>query len=117
MFVGMFVVLKVDLMKYVVVDLFMWQDGIVVNYQLNGFSVLNIDIVCNLKVMVQVVMQYGVVNVIVFGLLLFCLLQIYMVVNVDQIYMFVDMVYLMMCLYVLFVQYVEQQIVKFGVGK
>ena len=45
--------LKVDTTKYVLLDTFTWQDGILANYKANGFAVSNTDTACNLKAMVQ----------------------------------------------------------------
>ena len=45
--------LKVDTTKYVLLDTFTWQDGILANYKANGFAVSNTDTACNLKAMVR----------------------------------------------------------------
>jgi phospholipase/lecithinase/hemolysin len=109
--------LKVDTTKYVLLDTFTWQDGILANYKANGFSVSNTDTACNLKAMVQAATQYGVANATAFGSSLFCSPQTYTVANADQTYMFADTVHPTTRLHALFAQFVEQQIAKSGVGK
>ncbi|HGL6719641.1 SGNH/GDSL hydrolase family protein [Burkholderia contaminans] len=109
--------LKVDTTKYVLLDTFTWQDGILANYKANGFTVSNTDTACNLKAMVQAATQYGVANATAFGSSLFCSPQTYTVANADQTYMFADTVHPTTRLHALFAQFVEQQIAKSGVGK
>ncbi|MGS0893654.1 SGNH/GDSL hydrolase family protein [Burkholderia stagnalis] len=111
--------LKVDTTKYVLLDTFTWQDGILANYQANGFSVSNTDTACNLQAMVQAATQYGLTgaNASAFGSSLFCSPQTYTTANADQTYMFADTVHPTTHLHLLFSQYVEQQIAAAGVGK
>ncbi|CAB3772420.1 acylhydrolase [Burkholderia sp. MSh2] len=109
--------LKVDTTKYVLVDTFTWQDGILANYQANGFSVSNTGTACNLQAMVTAATQYGVSDPSAFGSSLFCSPQTYTAANADQTYMFADTVHPTTHLHALFAQYVEQQIAKSGVGK
>jgi phospholipase/lecithinase/hemolysin len=109
--------LKVDTSKYVLLDTFKWQDGILAAYQANGFTVSNTDTACNLKAMVAAATQYGVADPSAFGSSLFCSPQTYTAPNADQTYMFADTVHPTTRLHALFAQYVEQQIAASGVGK
>lgn len=109
--------LKVDTTKYVLMDTFTWQDGILANYQANGFTVSNTDTGCNLKAMVAAATQYGVANATAFGSSLFCSPQTYTAANADQTYMFADTVHPTTHLYALFAQFVQSKIAASGVGK
>ncbi|OXI86871.1 acylhydrolase [Burkholderia sp. AU31652] len=109
--------LKVDTTKYVLLDTFTWQDGILANYKANGFAVSNTDTACNLKAMVQAATQYGVANATAFGSSLFCSPQTYTVANADQTYMFADTVHPTTRLHALFAQFAQSKIAASGVGK
>jgi phospholipase/lecithinase/hemolysin len=99
------------------VDTFTWIDGIVANFQANGFAVSNTDTACNLALMVANATKAGQPDPTAFGSSLFCSPQTYTVAGADQSYMFADTVHPTTHLYALYTTFVEQQIAKAGLGK
>ncbi|MGU7781609.1 SGNH/GDSL hydrolase family protein [Burkholderia sp. PU8-34] len=109
--------LKVDTTKYVLMDVFTWQDGITANYQANGFTVSNTGTACNLQAMINAAKAFGAPMPSAFGSSLFCSPQTYTTANADQTYMFADTVHPSTHLGQLTAQFVEKQIAATGVGK
>jgi phospholipase/lecithinase/hemolysin len=103
--------------KVIYVDTFKWIDGVVANYQANGFSVSNTGTACNLSAMIAAATKAGQPNPTAFASSLFCSPQTYTVAGADQSYMFADTVHPTTHLYSLFAQYVEQSIALTGLGK
>ncbi|MCR4468840.1 SGNH/GDSL hydrolase family protein [Burkholderia sp. SCN-KJ] len=109
--------LKVDTTKYVLLDIFTWQDGITANFQANGFTVSNTGTACNLQAMVNAAKAFGAPMPSAFGSSLFCSPQTYTTANADQTYMFADTVHPSTHMGQLIAQFVEKQIAATGVGK
>lgn len=109
--------LKVDTTKYVLLDIFTWQDGITANYQANGFTVSNTGTACNLQAMINAAKAFGAPMPTAFGSSLFCSPQTYTAANADQTYMFADTVHPSTHMGQLIAQFVEKQIAASGVGK
>jgi phospholipase/lecithinase/hemolysin len=94
-----------------------WIDGIVANYQANGFSVSNTGTACNLSAMAAAAQKFGEPNPSAFASSLFCSPQTYTVAGADQSYMFADTIHPTTHLHALVAGLVEQQIAATGVGK
>ncbi|WP_133647557.1 SGNH/GDSL hydrolase family protein [Paraburkholderia flava] len=103
--------------KVVYVQADTWQDGILANYQANGFTVSNTGTACNLTAMAAAAQKFGLPNPSSFASSLFCSPDTYTVANADQTYMFADTVHPTTHLHALFAQQVEKQIAASGLGK
>jgi phospholipase/lecithinase/hemolysin len=85
------------------VDAYTWLNGIIANFQANGFAVSNTGVACDPK---KTPDQTA----------LLCSPSTYVSANADQTYMFADQLHPTTHLHTLFAQYVEQQIAKTGLG-
>lgn len=103
--------------KVIYVQADQWQDGILANYQANGFTVSNTGTACNLTAMAAAAQQHGMPNPSAFASSLFCSPDTYTVAGADQTYMFADTVHPTTHLHALFAQQVEKQIAAAGIGK
>ncbi|WP_345815150.1 SGNH/GDSL hydrolase family protein [Paraburkholderia sp. PREW-6R] len=89
--------------RVIQVDAFTWLNGIIANFQSNGFAVSNTGIACD-------------PNKTPDQTALLCSPATYVSANADQTYMFADKLHPTTHLHALFAQYVEQQIAKSGLG-
>ena len=103
--------------KVIYVQTDVWIDGMVTNFQANGFTVSNTGTACNLTAMAAAAQKFGVPNPSAFASSLFCSPQTYTVAGADQTYMFADTVHPSTHLYALFALQAEQQIAAVGIGK
>ena len=103
--------------KVIYVQADQWQDGVMANYQSNGFTVSNTGTACNLTAMAAAAAQHGMPNPSAFASSLFCSPDTYTVAGADQTYMFADTVHPTTHLHALFAQQVEKQIAAAGIGK
>jgi phospholipase/lecithinase/hemolysin len=89
--------------KVILVDAYTWLNGIISNYQANGFSVSNTGQACDPSKTPD-------------NTSLLCSPSTYVSSNADQTYMFADDLHPTTHLHALFAQYVEQQIAATGLG-
>jgi phospholipase/lecithinase/hemolysin len=89
--------------KVIQVDAYTWLNGIIANFQANGFSVSNTGQACDPKKTPD-------------DTSLLCSPATYVSANADQTYMFADDLHPTTHLHALFAQYVEQQIAASGLG-
>ena len=89
--------------KVIQVDAYTWLNGIIANFQANGFSVSNTGQACDPKKTPD-------------DTSLLCSPATYVSANADQTYMFADDLHPTTHLHSLFAQYVEQQIAASGLG-
>jgi phospholipase/lecithinase/hemolysin len=90
--------------KLIQVDSYTWLNGIIANFQANGFTVSNTGVACD-------------PNKTPDATALLCSPATYTTANADQTYMFADDLHPTTHLHALFAQYVEQQIAKSGLGR
>jgi len=96
--------------KVVVIDAFKFIDGIIANFQANGFSVSNTEMACNLPAQIARAKTLNLNNPTEFGESLFCSPQTFTYAGADQTFMFADTVHPTTHLGSLFAQFVEQQL-------
>jgi phospholipase/lecithinase/hemolysin len=89
--------------KVIEIDSYSWADGIIANFQANGFTVSNTSTACDPSKTPD-------------DSSLFCSPKTYVTSNADQTYMFADDIHPTTRLHTLFAQYVEQQIAATGLG-
>lgn len=89
--------------KVIQVDAYTWLNGIIANFQGNGFTVSNTGVACDPGKTPD-------------STALLCSPATYTTANVDQTYMFADDLHPTTHLHALFAQYVEQQIAHSGLG-
>ena len=89
--------------KVIEIDSYSWADGIIANFQANGFSVSNTGQACDPSKTPD-------------DTSLLCSPATYVSANADQTYMFADDLHPTTHLHALFAQYVEQQIAATGLG-
>jgi phospholipase/lecithinase/hemolysin len=94
-----------------------WIDGVVTNYQANGFTVSNTGTACQLAQMQAAAQQFGESDPSAFASSLFCSPQLYTVAGADQSYMFADTIHPTTHLHALFATTAEQAIAASGLGK
>jgi phospholipase/lecithinase/hemolysin len=101
---------KAILDKIVFIDDFEFIDGIIANFQANGFSVSNTGMACNLPAQIAKATALNLDNPTQFGESLFCSPQTFTSERADQTCMFADTVHPTTHLGSLFAQFVEQQL-------
>jgi phospholipase/lecithinase/hemolysin len=89
--------------KVIQIDAYTWLNGIIANFQANGFSVSNTGVACDPN---KTPDQTS----------LLCSPATYVSSNADQTYMFADDLHPTTHLHTLFAQFVEQQIASTGLG-
>lgn len=89
--------------KVIQIDAYTWLNGIIQNFQANGFTVSNTGVACDPN---KTPNQTA----------LLCSPATYVTSNADQTYMFADALHPTTHLHTLFAQYVEQQIAASGLG-
>ncbi|WNC92768.1 SGNH/GDSL hydrolase family protein [Paraburkholderia sp. FT54] len=89
--------------KVIQIDAYTWLNGIIANFQANGFTVSNTSQACDPKKTPN-------------DTALLCSPPTYVTSNADQTYMFADELHPTTHLHSLFAQFVEQQLVKSGLG-
>lgn len=89
--------------KVIQVDAYTWLNGIIANFQANGFAVSNTGQACDPKKTPD-------------NTALLCSPPTYVTSNADQTYMFADDLHPTTHLHSLFAQFVEQQLARSGLG-
>ncbi|MGF6773670.1 phospholipase/lecithinase/hemolysin [Paraburkholderia sp. GAS199] len=89
--------------KVIQIDAFTWLNGIISNFQANGFTVSNTGVACDPKKTPDATS-------------LLCSPSTYTTANADQTYMFADDLHPTTHVHALFAQFVEQQIARSGLG-
>lgn len=90
--------------KVIQVDAYTWLNGLIENFQANGFTVSNTGVACDPKKTPD-------------ATALLCSPATYTTANADQTYMFADDLHPTTHVHALFAQYVEQQIALNGLGR
>jgi phospholipase/lecithinase/hemolysin len=90
--------------KVIQIDSFTWVNGIIANFQANGFTVSNTGVACDPG---KTPRQTA----------LLCSPRTYVTPNADQSYIFADNLHPTTRMHSLFAQFVEQQIAKSGLGR
>jgi len=89
--------------KVIQIDSYTWENGIIANFQANGFAVSNTGVACDPAKTPK-------------DTALLCSPATYVTANADQTYMFADDLHPTTRLHALFAQFVEQQIASSGLG-
>lgn len=90
--------------KVIQIDAYTWLNGIIANFQANGFTVSNTGVACDPRKTPNATS-------------LLCSPPTYTTSNADQTYMFADELHPTTHLHTLFAQYVERQIASSGLGR
>jgi phospholipase/lecithinase/hemolysin len=96
--------------KIVFIDVFKFIDGIIADFQANGFTVSNTGTACNLPVQVAKATALNLNNPTQFGESLFCSPETFTSEGADQTFMFADTVHPTTHLSSLFAEFVERQL-------
>jgi phospholipase/lecithinase/hemolysin len=99
------------------IDTFTFIDGIITNFQQNGFTVGNAATGCNLQAQIAQATQLHLANSGNFGSSLFCSPKTFTTTNADQTFVFADMLHPTTHLGALFAQFVEKQIAASALGR